>query len=39
MRLFLDTNLFLEVILEQERAAEVKALLFAIHLPTRRRHT
>jgi predicted nucleic acid-binding protein len=27
MRLFLDTNLFLEVILEQERAAEVKALL------------
>ncbi len=27
MRLFLDTNLFLEVILEQERTAEVEALL------------
>ena len=27
MRLLLDTNLFLEVILEQEKAAEVKALL------------
>ena len=27
MRLFLDTNLFLEVILEQEKAAEVKTLL------------
>jgi len=23
----------------EQRAAEVKALLFAIHLPTRRRHT
>jgi len=27
MRLFLDTNLFLEIILGQEKAAEVKALL------------
>ena len=39
MRLFLDINLFLEVTLEQEKVAEVKAPFFAMHLPTRRRHT
>lgn len=27
MRLILDTNIFLEIILEQEKAAEAKALL------------